>query len=102
MKVDKRKRRVQRLKANTAALHRKMMAELPETMEKQHNNIFHRNQMLAATQAYNLKIERNRVRSHLTDFAPGLQRAAAELHMGKLETRIHRLASHGLPEKMGL
>ena len=85
------------MKAIAADRHRKMLAELPEAMEKRHNNIFHRNQMLAATQAYNLNIERNRVKSHLSDFPSGLQRAAAELHMGDLERKIHRLAAHGLP-----
>ena len=91
------KKKPKRLKAIAADRHRKMLAELPEAMEKRHNNIFHRNQMLAATQAYNLNIERNRVKSHLSDFPSGLQRAAAELHMGDLERKIHRLAAHGLP-----
>ena len=91
------KKKAKRLRAVAADRHRKMLAELPEAMEKRHNNIYHRNQMLAATQAYNLNIERNRVRSHLTDFPSGLQRAAAELHVGDLERRIHRLAAHGLP-----
>ena len=91
------KKKDTRLQAITADKHRKMLAELPETMEKIHNNIDHRNQMLSATQAYNLNIERNRVKSHLTDFPAGLQRAVAEMHMGDLERRIHRLAAHGLP-----
>ena len=91
------KKKAKRLKAIAADRHRKMLAELPEAMEKRHNNIYHRNQMLSATQAYNLNIERNRVRSHLTDFPSGLQRAAAELHIGDLERKIHRLAAHGLP-----
>ena len=91
------KKKPKRLKAIAADRHRKMLAELPEAMEKRHNNIFHRNQMLAATQAYNLNIERNRVKSHLSDFPSGLQRAAAELHMGDLERKNHRLAAHGLP-----
>ena len=91
------KKKPKRLKAIAADRHRKMLAELPEAMEKRHNNIFHRNQMLAATQAYNLNIERNRVKSHLSDFPSGLQRAAAEMHMGDLERKIHKLAAHGLP-----
>ena len=91
------KKKAKRLKAVAADRHRKMLAELPEAMEKRHNNIYHRNQMLSATQAYNLNIERNRVKSHLTDFPSGLQRAAAELHLGDLERRIHRLGDHGLP-----
>ena len=91
------KKSVRRLRAVTAGRHRTMLAELPDAMEKRHNDIYHRNQMLAATQAYNLKPERNRVRSHLTDFPSGLQRAAAELHMGDMGRIIHRLASLGLP-----
>ena len=91
------KNKAKHLKAIAADRRRKMLAELPEAMDTRHNNIYHRNQMLASTQAYNLNIERNRVRSHLTDFPSGLQRAAAELHVGDLERRIHRLAAHGLP-----
>ena len=90
-------KKAKRLKAVAADRHRKMLAELPEAMEKRHNNIYHRNQMLSATQAYNLNIERNRVKSHLSDFPSGLQRAAAEMHVGDLERRIHKLAAHGLP-----
>ena len=92
------RKKAKRLKAAAADRHRKMLKELPEAVEKQHNNIYHRNQMLAATQAYNLNIERNRVKSHLSDFPSGLQRAAAEMHMGDLERRVHRLAALGLPE----
>ena len=61
------KKKAKRLKAVAADRHRKMLAELPEAMEKRHNNIYHRNQMLAATQAYNLNRERLRVKSHLSD-----------------------------------
>ena len=85
------------MKAIATDRHRKMLAELPEAMEKRHNNIYHRNQMLAATKAYNLNIERNRVKHHLSDFPSGRQRAAAELHMGDLERKTHSLAAHGLP-----
>ena len=91
------KKKAKRLKAIAVDRHCKVLAEFPEAMEKRHNNIYHHNQMLSATQAYNLNIERNRVKSHLTDFPSGLQRAAAELHVGDLERRIHRLAAHGLP-----
>ena len=91
------KKKAKRLKAAAADRHRKILKELPEAVERQHNNIFHRNQMLAATQAYNLNIKRNRVRSHLSDFPSGLQRAAAEMHVGDLERRVHRLAARGLP-----
>ena len=55
------RKKAKRLKATAADRHRKMLKELPEAVEKQHNNIYHRNQMLTDTQAYNLNIERNRV-----------------------------------------
>ena len=91
------KKKAKRLKAIAADRHRKMLVELPEAMEKRHNNIYHRNQMLAATQAYNLNIERNRVKSHLSDspIGPPTGRGRAA-HWGPGKA-IHRLAAHGLP-----
>ena len=53
--------------------------------------------MLAATQAYNLRLEKQRVQSHISDFAAPLQKAMAQHHMGDLDRKIHRLASSGLP-----
>ena len=53
--------------------------------------------MLAATQAYNLRLEKQRVQSHISDFAAPLQKAMAQNHMGDLDRKIHRLASSGLP-----
>ena len=77
--------------------HRLLLAELPERVEANQHNIHNRNSMLAATQAYNLKLERQRVQSHLTSFAAPLQTQAAELYMGDLDQRIHKLAKSGLP-----
>ena len=54
--------------------------------------------MLAATQAYNLRLEKQRVQSHISDFAAPLQKAMAQHHMGDLDRKIHRLASSGLPQ----
>ena len=85
------KKKPKRLKAIAADRHRKMLAELPEAMEKRHNNIYHRNQMLSATQAYNLNIERNRVKSHLSDFPfgpPTSRCRAAHGRLGKEDTQI--------------
>ena len=76
--------------------HRKMLAEIPENISQQ-QNIHNRNQMLSATQAYNLKLEQQRIQSHISDFAAPLQKAMAQHHMGDLDRRIHRLASSGLP-----
>ena len=53
--------------------------------------------MLAGTQAYNLRLGKQRVQSHLSDFAGPLQKAMAQHHMGDLDRRIHKLASSGLP-----
>ena len=77
--------------------HRRLLAELPEKVAQRQQNIFNRNQMLAATQAYNLGLEKQRVASHISDFAAPLQKAMAQHHMGDLDKRINRLASSGLP-----
>ena len=53
--------------------------------------------MLAGTQAYNLRLEKQRVQSHLSNFAAPLQKAMARHHIGDLDSRIHKLASSGLP-----
>ena len=62
--------------------HRRRLAELPENVAARQNNIHNRNQMLASTQAYNLRLERQRVHNH----------------MGDMDRKIHRLASSGLPQ----
>ena len=76
---------------------RALLREAPDAIEKRQNNIHHRNQMLAATQAYNLNLERTRMQSHLASRPDALQRAAALEHIGELEQKIHRLAKTGLP-----
>ena len=77
--------------------HRRLLAELPENVQQRQQNIYNRNQMLAGTQAYNLNLEKQRIQSHISDFAAPLQKAMAHHHMGDLDRRIHRLASSGLP-----
>ena len=76
---------------------RRLLAELPENVQQRRQNIFNRNQMLAGTQAYNLNLERQRVQSHISDFAAPLQKAMSHHHMGDLDRRVHKLASSGLP-----
>ena len=78
--------------------HRRLLAEMPENVAARQNNIHNRNQMLASTQAYNLRLERQRVQSHISDFAAPLQKLMAHNHMGDLDRKIHRLASSGLPQ----
>ena len=48
---------------------RLLLAELPERVEAKQQHVHNRKSMLAAAQAYNLKLERQRVRCHLTSFA---------------------------------
>ena len=76
---------------------RRLLAELPENVQQRQQNIYNRNQMLAGTQAYNLNLEKQRIQSHISDFAAPLQTAMAHHHMGDLDRRIHKLASSGLP-----
>ena len=78
--------------------HRRLLAEMPESVAARQQNIHNRNEMLAATQAYNLRLEKQRVQSHISDFAAPLQKAMAQNHMGDLDRKIHRLASSGLPQ----
>ena len=77
--------------------HRRLLAEMPERVAQRQQSIYNRNQMLSATQAYNLKLEQQRIQSHISDFAAPLQKAMAQHHMGDLDRRIHKLASRGLP-----
>ena len=83
------RRKIDRLRA--------LLHEAPDAIEKRQNNIHHRNQMLAATQAYNLNLERTRMQSHLASRPNALQQAATLEHMGELDQKIHRLAKTGLP-----
>ena len=77
--------------------HRRLLAEMPESVAARQQKIHNRNEMLAATQAYNLRLEKQRVQSHISDFAAPLQKLMAQHHMGDLDKRINRLASSGLP-----
>ena len=75
----------------------KILRELPERMEQRISNIHARNEMLRATEAQNLAIERRRVISHIHDMPATLQKQAAQHHVGDLTRRIHKLAGKGLP-----
>ena len=77
--------------------HRRLLAEIPRRMEERHQSIQGRNQMLAATQAYNLKIEKRRAKAHLAEMPGTIQRQMDQAYMGDLGKRIHKLASSGLP-----
>ena len=75
----------------------KILRELPERMERRISNVHARNEMLRATEAQNLAIERQRVVSHIHDMPASLQKQAAQQHVGDLTRRIHKLAGKGLP-----
>ena len=77
--------------------HRRLLAEIPRRMEERQQSIQGRNQMLAAAQAYNSKIEKRRVKAHLVEMPGTIQRQMAQDYMGDLDKRIHKLASTGLP-----
>ena len=75
----------------------KVLRELPERMEQRISNVHARNEMLNATEAHTLRIERQRVVSHMHDMPASLQKQAAQHHIGDLTRRIHSLAGKGLP-----
>ena len=90
-------RRLGRFSRHQLDKHRALLAEVPEKAPDRQNNVNSRNQRLAATQAYNLKIERDRMQSHITRMPNSLQRAAVQEYMGGLDRRVHHLARTGLP-----
>ena len=77
--------------------HRRLLAEIPRRVEEQQQNIHGRNQILAATQAYNLGIEKRRIQAHLSEMPGTIQRQMAQEYIGDLDRRIHKLAASGLP-----
>ena len=66
-------------------------------MEERQQSIHGRNQILAATQAHNLALEKRRVKAHISEMPGTIQRQIAQDYMGDLDRRIHRLAATGLP-----
>ena len=96
IKMKKRTRLPTRFRRHKIDRLRALLHEAPDAIEKRQNNIHHRTQMLAATQAYNLKLEKTRMESHLASRPNAMQRAAALEHIGELEQRLHKLARAGL------
>ena len=82
---------------HASARRRRLLAELPDHVQQRQQNIYNRNQMLAGMQAYNLRLEKQRIQSHMSDFVAPLQTAVTEHHMGDLNHRMHNLATAGLP-----
>ena len=76
--------------------HRKIVRELPMHMEKRMQNIAARHEILNAQEAYNNRLERDRVQAHLHNMPSGLQRVAVLHHIGQLNVKLHRLANQGI------
>ena len=77
----------------------RIVREMPRHVETRMQNIAARNEILHAAEAYNARLERDRVTAHLHTMPAGLQRLAAMNHIGQLDATIHRLAGKGLPDK---
>ena len=75
-----------------------LLSELPGRAQERQSHINLRNEQLAATQAYNLNIEKRRAQSHITSMPNSLQTQAAMEYVGDLDRREHRLAKAGLPQ----
>ena len=74
-----------------------ILREIPERLDKRMADVAQRNEVLRATQAYNARIDRDRIVSHIHDRPASLQKQAAMAHVGELTRRIHKLAGKGLP-----
>ena len=77
----------------------RIVREMPRHVEKRMQNIAARHEILHAAEAYNARLERDRVTAHLHSMPAGLQRLAAMNHIGQLDRKIHHLAGKGLPDK---
>ena len=74
-----------------------ILRELPERLDKRMADVAQRNEVLRATQAYNARIDRDRIVSHIHDRPASLQKQAAMAHVGELTRKIHKLSGKGLP-----
>ena len=72
--------------------HRRIVREMPVHIEKRIQNIAARNEILNATDAYNARLERDRVMAHLHRMPAGLQSLTARHHIDTLNQKIHALA----------
>ena len=76
--------------------HRRIVREMPVHVEKRMMDIAARNEILNATEAYNARLERDRVTAALHNMPPGLQKLAAQHHVGTLNTKLHHLVGKGV------
>ena len=78
---------------------RRIVREMPVHVEKRMQDMAARNEILNAQEAYNARLERDRVNAALHNMPPGLQRLAAQHHVGTLNTKLHHLAGKGIQSK---
>ena len=76
--------------------HRRIVREMPVHVEKRMQDTAARHEILNAQEAYNARLERDRVTAALHNMPPGLQRLAAQHHVGTLNTKLHHLANKGV------
>ena len=76
--------------------HRRIVREMPVHVDKRMQDIAARNEILNSAEAYTARLERDRVTAALHNMPPGLQRLAAQYHVGTLNTKLHRLAGKGV------
>ena len=79
--------------------HRRIVREMPVHVEKRMQDIAARNEILNATEAYNARLERDRVTAALHNMPPGLQKLAAQHHEGTINTKLHHSANKGVTSK---
>ena len=76
--------------------HTRIVREMPVHVEKRMQDIAARNEILNATEAYNARLERDRVTAAIHNMPPGLQKLAAQYHVSTLNTKLHHLAGKGV------
>ena len=76
--------------------HRRIVREMPVHVEKRMQDIAARNEILNSAEAYTARLERDRVTAALHNMPPGLQKLAAQYHVGRLNTKLHHLAGKGV------
>ena len=75
--------------------HRRIVREMPMHVEKRMMDITARNEILNSVEAYNARLERDRVTAALHNMPPSMQRLAVQYHVGTLNTKQHHLANKG-------
>ena len=75
---------------------RRIVREMPVHYQRMQQDIAARAEILHSAEAYTARLERDRVTAALHNMPPGLQRLAAQHHVGTLNTKLHRLANKGV------